>query len=331
MHIPNGFLSDPVCAVSTAASLAALGVGFARARQTDDSRSAALMAATGAGIFAAQMVNFPIQAGTSGHVIGAALAAILLGPWRGMLTMAVVLAVQCFAFGDGGASTLGANILNMAVAGTLSAWALYTLVAGRVSGTRGKLVGRGSRGLRLGARLGDTVLGRTVRLGNLPAGRSILGHDWRPCRDWAERSFDHGGDFGALSGRRFEPSLGPRWRSTAVGRSRDGWRTHRRDGCRRAVGPLGLECSGRVGSRGGRSAIRQPGHQFLGDRAGVCRSWRRMAGLGRGAGRNRRRGIRVRQQLYRRSRRHGQSAQALVRPSFHTAVAHQVQCRSLVA
>jgi len=141
MHIPNGFLSDPVCAVSTAASLAALGVGFARARQSDDSRSAALMAATGAGIFASQLVNFPIQAGTSGHVLGAALAAILLGPWRGMLTMAVVLAVQCVVFGDGGMSTLGANILNMAVAGTLVASALYTPITRRVAGARGQLLG----------------------------------------------------------------------------------------------------------------------------------------------------------------------------------------------
>lgn len=141
MHIPNGFLSDPVCTVSTAASLAALGVGFARARQSDNSRSAAIMAATGAGIFAAQMVNFPIQVGTSGHVLGAALAAIVLGPWRGMLTLAVVLAVQCFVFGDGGASTLGANVLNMAVAGTLTAWALYTPITRRVAGARGQLLG----------------------------------------------------------------------------------------------------------------------------------------------------------------------------------------------
>jgi cobalt/nickel transport system permease protein len=141
MHIPNGFLTDPVCTVSTLTATAALSASFARVRQLDNSRSAPLMAATGAGIFAAQMVNFPIDGGTSGHVLGAALAAIVLGPWRGMLTMAVVLATQCFLFGDGGTSTLGANILNMAVVGTLAAAGLYALATRCVSGAKGQLLG----------------------------------------------------------------------------------------------------------------------------------------------------------------------------------------------
>ncbi len=142
MHIPNGFLTDPVCTVSTLASAGALGVSFARAARLDNSGSGALMAATGAGIFAAQMVNFPIEHGTSGHLLGAAMAAIILGPWRGMLTMAVVLAAQCLLFGDGGLGTLGANILNMAVAGTLVAAVLYNATTRyNIAGTRGKLVG----------------------------------------------------------------------------------------------------------------------------------------------------------------------------------------------
>jgi cobalt/nickel transport system permease protein len=144
MHIPNGFLTDPVCTVSTLASAGAIGYGVTRIRETDSSRSAALMAATGAGIFAAQMVNFPIDGLTSAHLVGAALAAIVLGPWRGMLTMAVVLAAQAFLFGDGGIRTLGANVLNMAVVGTLSASVLYTLATRRVAGARGKLLGAGA-------------------------------------------------------------------------------------------------------------------------------------------------------------------------------------------
>ncbi len=144
MHIPNGFLTDPVCTVSTLASAGAIGYGFARIRQSDSSRSATLMAATGAGIFAAQMVNFPVDGGTSGHVIGAALAAIALGPWRGMLTMAVVLAVQCLVFGDGGMRVLGANVLNMAVVGTLVSWGVYQFTTARVRGTGGKLAGAGA-------------------------------------------------------------------------------------------------------------------------------------------------------------------------------------------
>ncbi|REK07521.1 MAG: cobalt transporter [Planctomycetota bacterium] len=141
MHIPNGFLTDPVCTATTLASAGAIGYGFARIREAEGSRGAAWMAATGAGIFAAQMVNFPVSGGTSGHVIGAALAAIVLGPWRGMLTMAVVLAVQCLAFGDGGFGVLGANLLNMAVVSTLVASGIYTLTTGRVAGTTGKLLG----------------------------------------------------------------------------------------------------------------------------------------------------------------------------------------------
>jgi cobalt/nickel transport system permease protein len=150
MHIPNGFLSDPVCAASTLASAAALGYGFMRARETagflasgtaNSERPAALMAATGAGIFAAQMVNFPVDGGTSGHVIGAALAAIALGPWRGMLTMAVVVAIQCLVFGDGGLSVLGANLWNMAIVGTLVSAVLYQFTTRRVAGTPGRLLG----------------------------------------------------------------------------------------------------------------------------------------------------------------------------------------------
>jgi cobalt/nickel transport system permease protein len=141
MHIPNGFLSDPVCTATTLAATAALGLGCARLRQSDSSRSSAVMAATGAGIFAAQMVNFSIDHGTSAHVLGAAVAAVALGPWCGMLTMALVLTAQCLVFGDGGTSTLGANILNMAVAGTLVASVLYALVTRNVAGAKGKLLG----------------------------------------------------------------------------------------------------------------------------------------------------------------------------------------------
>jgi len=141
MHIPNGFLSDPVCTATTLATVGALGVGIAGLRRANDARSSAWVAAIGAGVFAAQMINFPIGDGTSGHVVGAALAAILLGPWRGMLTMAVVLAVQCLAFGDGGLSTLGANILNMAVVATLTATVIYRLGTQSFAGQRGQLIG----------------------------------------------------------------------------------------------------------------------------------------------------------------------------------------------
>jgi len=142
MHIPNGYLTDPVCAASTAASLAALGIGLAKLRRANQMapHGPALMAATGAGIFAAQMLNVPVASATSGHLIGAALAAVLLGPSRGMLTMTVVLCVQCFVFGDGGARALGANVLNMAVVATLVASAIHAAILSRVAGSGGRML-----------------------------------------------------------------------------------------------------------------------------------------------------------------------------------------------
>lgn len=137
MHIPSHFLNDPVSIATTIGGAAALGVGVAQVRRSADPRSAGLMAVTAAGVFAAQMVNFPIAHGTSGHMIGAAVAAILLGPWAAMLTVAMVLVAQCLLFGDGGITSLGANVLNMAVAGPLVASALYEFTRRHLAGRRG--------------------------------------------------------------------------------------------------------------------------------------------------------------------------------------------------
>ena len=120
MHIPDGFLSTDV-------ALACAVPGRGRRRRsacarpsTDlDERRVPLLGVTAAFVFAAQMLNFPVAGGTSGHFLGAALAAILLGPWLACLTLAVVLGVQAFVFADGGITALGANILNMGVIGAL--------------------------------------------------------------------------------------------------------------------------------------------------------------------------------------------------------------------
>ena len=119
MHIPDGFLSPEVAAATTAASVAAVGYGLMTASDTLDDRRVPLLGVTGAFIFAAQMLNFPVAGGTSGHFLGAALAAILLGPRLACLTMAVVLSLQAFVFADGGITALGANVLNMGVIGAL--------------------------------------------------------------------------------------------------------------------------------------------------------------------------------------------------------------------
>lgn len=126
MHIPDGFLSSEVCAVTSVAAAGMVGYAAVRARDELDERRVPLLGATAALVFASQMVNFPVAGGTSGHLLGAALATVLLGPWLGMLVVSLVLGVQAVAFADGGIAVLGANVLNMAVLGALVTQAMLT-------------------------------------------------------------------------------------------------------------------------------------------------------------------------------------------------------------
>jgi cobalt/nickel transport system permease protein len=121
MHIPDGFLSAGVAAVTGVIAIAVVAYGIRVANVQLDESKVPLLGVIAAFIFAAQMLNFPVAGGTSGHFLGATLAAVLLGPWLACLVMAVVLVVQCFAFADGGVSALGANILNMGILGALLA------------------------------------------------------------------------------------------------------------------------------------------------------------------------------------------------------------------
>jgi cobalt/nickel transport system permease protein len=111
MHIPDGFLSLPVALVGWGLTLALLAAALRRANAANQLPFMGVLAAF---IFAAQAINFPVAAGTSGHLIGGALASILLGPWQGMLTMTAVVSVQALVFQDGGLLALGWNLFNMA-------------------------------------------------------------------------------------------------------------------------------------------------------------------------------------------------------------------------
>ncbi len=117
MHVPDGFLDARTCAASLC--LAASGVGWAtvQARREWSDRTLPLLGVMSAFVFAGQMVNFPVAGGTSGHLMGGALAAILLGPAAGILCLTTVLLVQCLLFQDGGITALGANILNLSILG----------------------------------------------------------------------------------------------------------------------------------------------------------------------------------------------------------------------
>ena len=144
LHAPDGFLTMPVALAMWALTILVLGVAVARARQTLDERAVPLMGVTAAFIFAAQMFNFPVAGGTSGHLLGGVLAAILLGPWVGTLVMASVITVQALVFQDGGLVALGANIFDMGVVGTLGGFAIYRVVCAALGGEeRGRLSAAG--------------------------------------------------------------------------------------------------------------------------------------------------------------------------------------------
>jgi cobalt/nickel transport system permease protein len=127
LHIPDGFLSGGVAVACGVVAIAAVAYGLRVANVELDEARVPLLGVLAAFIFATQMLNFPIAGGTSGHLLGATLAAVLLGPWLACLVLAVVLVVQAFAFADGGISALGANVLNMGVLGALLAG--YLVVA----------------------------------------------------------------------------------------------------------------------------------------------------------------------------------------------------------
>jgi cobalt/nickel transport system permease protein len=137
MHIPDGFLSTPVWAAAGAVSAGTVGYSLHKLNNSLEDSQIPLMGVTGAFIFAAQMVNFPIAGGTSGHLAGAVLAALLLGPHGAILVMAAILVIQALLFGDGGITALGANILNMGVIGALTGYGFYRLFQRLFTGPRG--------------------------------------------------------------------------------------------------------------------------------------------------------------------------------------------------
>jgi len=139
MHIPDGFLNVATSVVTWSASAGSVAYAVRRVSRELEERQVPLLGVSAAFIFAAQMLNFTVAGGTSGHLLGGALAAILLGPWAGMLAITSVLAIQALLFQDGGLLALGANVFNMAVVGVLLAWVVYAgvkrLLGGKVWAT----------------------------------------------------------------------------------------------------------------------------------------------------------------------------------------------------
>ena len=128
MHVPDGFLDAPTSAVTGVVAVVCVGTALVKARKELDDKTAPMVGLVAAFIFAAQMITFPVGVGTSGHLMGGALAAVLIGPWSAILCLSVVFAVQCLLFADGGITALGTNITLMGLTTVAVGWLVFKLL-----------------------------------------------------------------------------------------------------------------------------------------------------------------------------------------------------------
>lgn len=144
LHIPDGFLSWPVSLGAWVVAISLIAICLKKVQAEYQEKAVPLMGVCAAFIFAAQMFNFPIPGGTSGHLLGGTLAGVLLGPWAGSLVMTVVFIVQAVLFQDGGITVLGANIFNMGLIGTFGGYYLYEAVRKLAGWNRWRGIGTGT-------------------------------------------------------------------------------------------------------------------------------------------------------------------------------------------
>jgi len=136
MHIPDGFLSPEICVTTFIITLIFWIIAFLKAKNSLDERQVPIMGLLTALFFAAQMMNYPIVGGTTGHLLGGASLGIILGPYAGCISITIILVLQSLLFGDGGITTLGANVLNMGIIGVFIP-ALLVLVLNKISKGKG--------------------------------------------------------------------------------------------------------------------------------------------------------------------------------------------------
>lgn len=139
MHIPDGFLDTKTIVATTTLSAVGIAAAWRQTQKYIRPQRVPMLGVAAAFVFAAQMLNFPVVAGTSGHLMGAVLSTVLLGPGAASIVMCCVLVVQCFLFADGGVLALGANIFNMAILGSIVGDVLYRSVRRMVGGERGRI------------------------------------------------------------------------------------------------------------------------------------------------------------------------------------------------
>ena len=140
MHIPDGFIDIKTSTAFSAAAAIAVGGAVKGARNQLSEQSAPLAGLTAVFIFAVQMLNFPVAAGTSGHLLGAALAMVLVGPYAATLALSVVLIIQAFLFADGGLTALGLNIFNMGVVGVWASFGIFFILKKLLPKTKSSIV-----------------------------------------------------------------------------------------------------------------------------------------------------------------------------------------------
>ena len=170
MHIPDGFLDGKTLALTGALSAGGLAVAARQVNRTLPRNKIPLMGLGAAFVFAAQMLNFPVAGGTSGHLLGGVLAAVLLGPGAAAIVIACVLMVQALLFSDGGVLALGANIFNMSFVGAVAGYAIYKLALRFSSGLRGRLTAIFFAAWCSTVLAAATCAGELTLSGTLPAG-----------------------------------------------------------------------------------------------------------------------------------------------------------------
>src|SRR4051794_40927180 len=143
MHIPDGFINAGTSVAAGGVAAGGLGVSLRRASEVLDEKQVPLAGLVAAFIFAVQMVNFPVVSGTSGHLLGGVLAAVLVGPWAGALCVTVVLVTQALLFADGGLTALGLNVVNMALVTAFGGYVVFVALR--------RLAPRTNRGIAVAA------------------------------------------------------------------------------------------------------------------------------------------------------------------------------------
>src|SRR5688500_17063084 len=128
VHVPDGFLDAPTSVATGVVAVAGVALALRGARRELDDRTAPMAGLVATFVFSAQMINFPVGAGTSGHLLGGALAAVLVGPWSAVLSISVVLLVQALLMADGGITALGTNITLIGIVTVVVGWAVFVLL-----------------------------------------------------------------------------------------------------------------------------------------------------------------------------------------------------------